>query len=173
MAMTASRAYGWMLIADMLQALLWIGTAVTLLLVCLNLWERRFSQAASGAAILLALAFTVISAKLLEISPNKIRFVITRHEYVSELPKTDDTSRMQFKRWPWNWYANGLILGGQTFELLIYDSSDQITLRSGTQTEEWLRNAKAAGYEIDHYDGHTWLEITNLGGHFYIVSGGW
>lgn len=140
--------------------------------LCFNLvlrrWRRVLSLLTAPLLLLVCLQLLAIAG----ITPDSVRFALTRQTYLAEIKRADPPEEGQrFRTFVWD-----DTFRHKTYSTLVYDESDEIALPKGAQTAAWQKRLQKFCSEkrkecVTLDPGpNAFISVSKIGEHFYILD---
>ncbi|PDS27607.1 hypothetical protein [Rhizobium phaseoli] len=140
--------------------------------LCFNLVLRRWRRALSllAAPLLLLVCLHLLAAA--GMTPDSVRFALTKQAYLAEINRADrPDAEQRFRTFVWdNTFRD------KTYSTLVYDESDEIALPKGAQSAAWQQRLQTFCLEkkkecvtLDP-GADELISVSKIGEHFYILD---
>ncbi|MBB4483456.1 hypothetical protein [Rhizobium etli] len=140
--------------------------------LCFNLVMRRWRRILSllTAPLLLLVCLQLLATA--GVTPDSVRFALTRQAYLAEIERSDpppEQPRLRTFIWDDTFRR-------KTYSTLVYDESDEIALPKGAQSAAWRQRLEKSCSEnkndcINLDPGpDEFISVSKIGEHFYILD---
>ncbi len=152
--------------------IVWVATLIAIASsICINLALRRWRRLVSllAAPLLLLVLLRILAAA--GITPDSVRFALTKQTYLAEIERTDlPGGEQQFRTFAWD-----DTFQAKTYSTLVYDESDEIALPNGEQSTAWQQRVQTSCSEkkecVNLDPGpNEYVSVRKIGEHFYILD---
>ncbi|WP_064694134.1 hypothetical protein [Rhizobium aegyptiacum] len=153
--------------------IIWLATLIAIAgSICFNLALRRWRRVLSLLTAPLLLLFALYLLATASITPDSVRFTLTRQAYLAEIERSDrPDEEPRFRTFVWD-----DTFRAKTYSTLVYDESDEIALAKGAQSAAWRQRLHKACSEnkkecvsLDPGPDEV-VSLRKIGEHFYILD---
>ncbi|MBM7048728.1 MULTISPECIES: hypothetical protein [Rhizobium] len=161
---------GWDWLGIDFLAFLLLAIAIVVSL-CINSIRRRWRRVLSLLVTPVFLLIPIVLLAIAGITPNSIRFALTRNGYLAEIQRSDaQSTEPRFNTFVWD-----DTFTAKTYVTLVYDESDEIVLPIGNQSEAWrqrIQKTCAKNRDCVNLDPQPdeYISVTKIGDHFYLLN---
>ncbi|OWO92535.1 hypothetical protein B5E41_22530 [Rhizobium esperanzae] len=140
--------------------------------LCFNLVLRRWRRVLSLLITPLLLLVCLHLLAVAGITPDSVRFALTKQAYLAEIKRADlPGAEQRFRTFVWD-----DTFRRKTYSTLVYDESDEIALPKGAQSAAWQQRLQTFCLEkkkecVTLYPGaDEFISVSKIGEHFYILD---
>jgi|GEM_PF-5580624 len=157
----------------MIDLLVFLATLIAIAgFLCFNLVLRRWRRVLSLLTAPLLLLVCLHLLAIVGITPDSVRFALTRQTYLAEIERADlPDAGQRFRTFVWD-----DTFRDKTYSTLIYDESDEIALPKGAQSTAWQQRLRKFCSEkrkecVNLDPGpDDYVSVRKIGEHFYILD---
>jgi hypothetical protein len=160
---------GWSFLLFLLglpACLIWVAMGLIF-----NIWKLRWRRSISLLLTPFLAVGTSVALTKLGLDPTLIRFELTSEHYEREVEALPSEQRLL--AWPWGVAGASAVTAGEDY-YLIYDESDQISLKPDQRNSGWLAAAEAKSIPLptanSPNDGGPGISLRQLSGHYYLAE---
>jgi hypothetical protein len=148
---------------------------ISLILSLIRRQWRRAGSIVAAPAIVLFLSSTLVR---LGITPELIRFELSKSAYSAEVAATPATDGPRLRCWDWGETGGAGVVN--VFWTLVFDESDRIALPPSSWSTDWVdkvasvnRDGGSRCHAIARLINENHATVSRLGGHFFVIEEVW